>query len=258
MLKPTGYTLVKHQGMVRSSMEGVLAHIKTVFTPRLIIDVGAATGSFTRLSLQHFPEASAVLFEPVSAYTPALAALTRTHPRVTYIPKAASDHTGVLPFYIHEDLVGSSSKQEAEGAAVDGTRTSVPCITLDEALALTDCTASLIKIDVQGAELEVLRGATRVLEQAACVILEVSLFRSLIGGGDVAEVIAFMKERYWVLYDIAGMLYRPYDGALSQYDAVFVKDTSNFRAFHGFASPAQRAAQNERFKHEQNTLLAHS
>lgn len=230
------------------SMSGILLHMQKTWSPTFIVDVGAAAGSFTKLALKYFPASRAFLFEPVPAYRDQLEAIAKANANITYIPKAASDRAGELTFFIHNDLVGSSSKREAEGMAVDGTPTMVTCVLLDEAVPLARDLPVLLKIDVQGAELDVLRGATKLLEQCECIILEVSLFHSLIGGPDSLEVFSFMKERGFVLYDIAGLLYRPYDGALCQFDAVFVKDASRFRSFHGFATKEQREKQNKKFQ----------
>ena len=63
------------------------------------------------------------------------------------------------------------------------------------------------------------------------------------GGPQVWDVMAWMKQAGFVLYDIYKFNYRPLDGALCQTDVVFVKEKSKFREQHGFATPEQRLAQ---------------
>jgi hypothetical protein len=42
-------------------------------------------------------------------------------------------------------------------------------------------------------------------------------------------------------------MYRPLDGALSQFDLAFVKESGVFRQQHVYATPEQRRAQDARF-----------
>jgi len=88
----------------------------------------------------------------------------------------------------------------------------------------------LIKLDVQGYELEALKGASKTFGKTEVYILEVSLF------SDDAEkipifhqVVNFMAERNYYAYDLPGYLRRPLDGALGQVDICFVKKDSFLR-----------------------------
>lgn len=93
----------------------------------------------------------------------------------------------------------------------------------------------LLKADVQGAELRVLEGAIGILESTEVVILEVSLFKTFIDGPVFDEIINFMKQKSFCLYDLFGGIHRPLDKALAQFDAVFVKEHGKFRQDHRFS-----------------------
>ena len=69
-----------------------------------------------------------------------------------------------------------------------------------------------------------LAGATAALASAQAVQLEVSFIPILQGGPLVAEVVRFMAERGFRLYDILGLWHRPLDGALAQGDFLFVRE----------------------------------
>ena len=59
----------------------------------------------------------------------------------------------------------------------------------------------LLKVDVQVAELQVLAGASRMLRQTEAVILETTLFGTMVGGPQVWDVMAWMKRTGFVVYD---------------------------------------------------------
>lgn len=90
--------------------------------------------------------------------------------------------------------------------------------------------ADFIKVDVQGYELSVLQGAEETLSSASALLLECNLLDIHQGVPLVHEIIGWLAERNWFVYDIAALTRRPLDGALWQTDLVFVPDNSPLRA----------------------------
>jgi FkbM family methyltransferase len=90
----------------------------------------------------------------------------------------------------------------------------------------------MLKLDVQGFELEVLRGATRTLKAAdlEVVVMEVSLIDINVEAPLIYEVLGFMTRHHFSMYDICSFMRRPLDRALWQIDSVFVRDTSRLVA----------------------------
>ena len=99
----------------------------------------------------------------------------------------------------------------------------------------------IVKVDVQGAELQVLDGASTTLKDAELVILEVSFFRFADGFPEFYDVIDYMKKRGFVAYEVFGGHNRPLDGARTQVDIAFVKEDGRFRSSHVWATPEQRS-----------------
>ena len=233
-----GYELrpVRSSPLVRLRDAGV-----TVTT---VLDVGAALGDWSRECAMTFPDARYLLVEPLDEFSAALARLTASFSSAEHVRAAAAATDGDVTFNVHADLVGSSVYREAEGAAVDGVPRTVPAVTLDT-LAGERAAAGpyLLKVDVQGAELDVLRGAGRVLAESQAVILEVSFIEFFDGGSLAHEVISEMADRGFVIYDVLDLLDRPLDGTLAQANLVFVPKSSPARREKGFASADQRAAQ---------------
>ena len=64
------------------------------------------------------------------------------------------------------------------------------------------------------------------------LILEVSLFEFMAGQPVAREVITFMGDRGYEIYDVPGFLRRPFDGALGQMDLAFVRTQGVLRSKH--------------------------
>ena len=87
----------------------------------------------------------------------------------------------------------------------------------------------MIKLDTQGYELEVLKGGENTFKNAKAVLMEVSLLDIYKDSPLVSDVVAYMAERNFFLYDICSLMRRPLDGALYQSDFLFIKKDSELR-----------------------------
>ncbi|GAB4203756.1 MAG: hypothetical protein OHK0013_18130 [Sandaracinaceae bacterium] len=121
----------------------------------LFVDVGANIGSYTVLA-GGVAKAEVIACEPVPATRERLTrnvALNGLAGRVRVEPVAVSDHEGTVSMTTDRDAM---NQVVATGGGLD-----VRAITLDT--LLSDRTPTLIKIDVEGHEAEVIRGAARTL-----------------------------------------------------------------------------------------------
>jgi len=181
-----------------------------------------------------FPRAHHLLVEPLREFEPVLKRLSREHD-AEYVLAAAGAAPGTATLKVGRDLAVTSLLEHP-----DASRRTVPMVTVD-ALCRDRLGPYVIKVDVQGAELEVMKGASEVLRRTELVVLETSLFEFYPGAPDVHAVVDFMKARGFVVYDIAGGRCRPVDGALAQVDLVFAREDGALRSSHAYVSPAQEA-----------------
>lgn len=89
-------------------------------------------------------------------------------------------------------------------------------------------TPLFLKIDVQGAELEVLAGGSETLSRADLVQLEVALLPYNEGAPTILDVLPFMKTHGLVPFDLSGWS-RPNGIDLAQIDLLFVREDSPLR-----------------------------
>ncbi len=189
------------------------------FSPALVLDIGAASGSWARLAAGVWPHARVFGVEPNEANRAALERTRAELPSFDYwlglVGPEAKQRVEFRPQDVDTSVL---SETEGEDTAV------AKMLTVDELLEQQRLPApDFVKLDVQGYELEVLRGASRALEQCQAILLEVS-FRRFWRGAPVAhEVIAYLVERGFVWYDVAGILRLAPEDELAQMDLVFVR-----------------------------------
>ncbi len=253
LISAVGYELVRKASVDRpagdpSSWGGMCAAleraVKNGLQAATIIDVGVATG--TPALYAAFPQATLVLVEPLCEFLPAINKLVESRSNAFVVEAVATSQCGTAKVNVHPDLVGSSIFRESEPSDVNGFERSVKAETLDSICArLAVGGPYVLKIDVQGAEIEVLKGAERVLMEAEYVVLETSLWGTFENGPQMPQVIDFMFKRGFVPYDLFGPLYRVLDDALFQIDMSFVREDGVLRRCPWYATPAQRAQHNE-------------
>lgn len=195
------------------------------FLPRFVVDVGAHRGHWTEAAKAVFPEADFLLIEPQPEMREPLDALCARLAGTRWVETAAGAKTEERIQTIWEDLQGSSFLPTPDPARLAaGTQRPAKIRRLDDVLVELDTPPpDLVKLDVQGFELEVLRGAPSIFGRTELFILETSLFEFLPGLPLLSEVIRFMADRGYELYDVAGYILRPSDSALGQLDVAFAR-----------------------------------
>ncbi len=191
---------------------------------RSVVDVGAHEGGWTTYVRTHFPGAASVMIEAHPERRSTLERYCAEHAGCRYAGMLVGrERREGVAFHLADS--GSSLLDDASAG---GARTvMLPMRTLDEVLdGLGVGAVDLLKLDVQGAELEVLAGARETLRRTTLVLLEVSLRRLYAGSPLAADVVRFMDERGFAVFDVCSMIRRPRDGALAQADVMFVDSRS--------------------------------
>jgi FkbM family methyltransferase len=219
-----GYDIVRRSHSL-GSMDVSLERLKqNGLNPKVILDVGAHRATWSLLAKRVFPSANMLLVEPQEEMRLDLERFCASHPGSRFVLVAAGDRTGEMIQTIWGDLAGSSLLPRSRPDLLSsGRQRRVPMATIDSLVSECDTKPGLVKLDIQGFELDALRGAGTLFGTTESFILETSLFRFIDRQPDLYDVVTFMKERGYQVYDIAGALRRPLDRALGQVDLVFVR-----------------------------------
>lgn len=214
-----------HSGMCEMEMALRLLFANGL-VPDSVIDVGAYVGSWSRTVRSIFPEVPILMVEANPERREQLSAVCNElgNARVE-MTLLGAERRSAVNFYSMQ--TGSSVLPEL----TDAPRSvlSLPMSTLD-ALLPADVRNALVKLDVQGYELEVLKGGASTLAASAVVVMELSLLPYNEGAPLFAEVVAFMRSQGLLAYDICSTLRRRSDSAIFQADLVFVPEDSPLRA----------------------------
>jgi len=143
----------------------------------VVFDVGANTGLFAAAVFDHWPRAQVHSFEPQPQLVPRIremAALNGLQDRHTINWCAVGGSSGEAEFFQNRNPI-SASLIKAKAARRSIRRVDrVAVTTLDEYARTRALTrADLLKLDVEGVELDALRGATNVLKSVRLIFIEV-------------------------------------------------------------------------------------
>lgn len=242
LLRRVGLQLVRYEaGAPRMSLDGSLGVAASLGSdPATIVDVGAAQGRWSRAVSCIWPHARYILVDPLAENEAALQRVCTELENGSFVIAAAADQAASATLHVGEALDGSSLLTGRDPSYEACTR-SVTTTTVDTLRRDLDFAGPiLLKADVQGAELKVLLGAQDTLASTELVVLEVLLFDFYGGqGAQLAEVVSYMHDQGFVIWDLFDPGYRPLDNALCQIDAVFVRDDSLLRISHLWATPEQ-------------------
>ena len=208
---------------------------KLGFSPRVIVDGGAFTGGWSQDVSRIFSGAQIVTVEPNPYVQDELRRnISHIQPKPIVLNVALGESPGKASLNIWRDEktdTGASLLNHVIGSANKAIEVDVD--TLDGIARQTGLMPDFVKLDLQGAELPALKGATRVLNHAELMMIEFGCLEAYEGRTTPRDLLELMYENDYCLYDIVDCHYRPYDGALTGGDFLFVKNSSELRNHKG-------------------------
>ncbi|MEM9065848.1 MAG: FkbM family methyltransferase [Planctomycetota bacterium] len=216
----------------------LFALMRAGLRPAVVYDIGSAHGAWARLARSVWPAAQIVGFEPNLRERESLERTAAEIGNYEFHFCFLGSERGEIE-YTDQGTQTSALRPHDAGsfmpagvASRRGDRATSPVLVIDELIEEGKAPApSFLKLDVQGYELEVLKGAERAMAGADGLLLEISLIDFLDAGMPLlGDVIRFMGERGFVVYDIVSEIRRVSDDALLQLDAIFLPSNSPLRS----------------------------
>lgn len=206
--------------------------------PNAVVDIGANHGGWTVRARTLYPDAKYLMLEAFESFRDALQQKTsRPELQGTTEFKIAvlSERDGDMVQFWGRGDTGNSMYRQQYGDYLTGQVQPVERITetldtiVTESPLLQTERIDYVKLDVQGAELVVLRGATAVLQQATFVQLEASLVEYNQGGGCLHEIDDLLRQQGYFLYDFGDQTVSPRlfkTRGTGQFDALWIRPAS--------------------------------
>lgn len=169
-----------------------------------IVDGGANVGNYTAKMRAMFPSADIHLFEPTPALQNGLRERFASDPKVHCYGQALGSEVGTAMFSVAADSVSSSLLEEGKaGGHSVASVVSVPVTTLNEWARDREFRRPIhVKLDLEGNELNALRGANDFLKQVDSLELEVAFVEVRRGQPTLRQILDFTEDNGFSLIDV--------------------------------------------------------
>jgi len=169
--------------------------------PKRFLDIGAHIGDFTKDLIRLAPDCDVILVEANPNCEPYLQKL-----KFGYDMVALSNKQGKAELFVEKaNAIGTGTSLYRENTEwyADGKfeKVEVELDTLDNRSYFADEVIDLVKLDVQGAELDILEGGRKTITRSKYVLIETSLVVYNHGAPMIDAIVPKMKEYGFYMED---------------------------------------------------------
>ena len=202
--------------MSQAALDRILARGVTVGT---VVDIGASNGMWSESVMPYFPDARYLLIEAQQVHEAGLKRFAATHRNTQYVLKAAGEKAGTIYFDDAEAFSGQAVTERSRDGLIE-----VPVCSIDEEIAARQLPGPyLLKFDVHGFEMPILRGAEQTLKNTSLLIMECYNFEIAPDSLLFHDMCRHLHDLGFRVADISEPLWRPHDRMLWQMDIFFVR-----------------------------------
>jgi FkbM family methyltransferase len=177
----------------------------------IILDIGGGIGATVKLFNQFYPENKIMVFEPVDDNFNAIKSRFSSSTNIEILKYAIGNENSVKKINIANRITSSSILPLAEDKNSEAFNENnlgharienIELVRLDDFMLNDHNEIGIMKIDVQGFELDVLQGAEVTLKRTDIVVLEVNNHNGYVGSPKYYDIDKFLREHNFTLYDI--------------------------------------------------------
>ena len=193
------------------------------FNPEFILDVGANIGDWSRLIKEVYPASKVFMIEGSETCSADLETTGNL-----YTISLVGKQNSMAEYFENSKGTGNSIYRERSRYFSSTKSHTKPIRTLDTLMAGHPA-VQMLKLDIQGAELDALMGAERVLESVEVILLEISLINYNEGAPLALDTFSYLNERGFDLFDLIDFTSFPTLGEsfLGQVDFIVVRRNSS-------------------------------
>jgi len=184
------------------------------FDIKNILDIGAHKGEWTKKFKEHFPNVHSLMIEANPNHAEFLQHVGEF--KIALLGKNNEE----IDYYECIDV------QNNHGNGIYKENTNVPfkakkrkMVTLE---SLVSGQFDLIKMDVQGAELDIMQGSPNIIHNTKYLWLEVNVHNYNIGAPRAGQIIAYLDQIGFEIFDVADVNHFGNEGHLLSMDLLFI------------------------------------
>lgn len=199
----------------------------------IILDIGGGIGASLKLFSGHFPDKKIMVFEPVTESYNAIKERFPDHVNIEFIKAAAGNETSEKEINIAGRITSSSllplvadpdsdvfNEKNLGQVRVE----KIKIVRLDDFLAKNSDEVGIMKIDVQGFEMDVLKGAEMTLKRTDIIVLEANNHDAYSGSAKYYDIDRYLRDRNFALYNIFPSIVD--NDRLKEWDMIYLNNSA--------------------------------
>lgn len=195
-----------------------LEHMETLgYKTKIVYDIGACQAAWSKELKANFRNIEIILFEANPAYKTSL-----ENSGFKFFNDVLSNPGREYVDFYNGTNTGDSYYKETTKYYDQQSSLRLPCKTLDKIIKENELPVpNFIKIDTQGSELDILKGAQSVIDQVDFIYTECPIIRYNEGAPNISEYLEFFRSKNFIPIDIFE-IHRA-ENILLQIDIMFVR-----------------------------------
>lgn len=231
-----------------SKKEALKILVNLGFNPKVIIDGGYGMG--TEGLFDNFPQSKKIVIEPLDDFKEIIQLHSKKYHNFFYEKCLLSDKIGKRELQKRPGLTTSSVYFDKTSPESVNFYESTTIDQLFQKYSIKE--EVLLKLDLEGHELDALNGAKKSLDKIELVICEMSLWRSKKNIPSLFDIFSFFEKNNFYLIDIVEIGYTESTKMARQFDGFFLNKNSNISKIKILKTKIQRE---KSIKHKQSKFL---